>query len=187
MRLRVVIPVVVIAAAAVGTMLYAVTGGFSNEKGVHARAFQSTSTTTAPLPITTLTTFAPAHSSTTTSLESHPNTTTTTTTIAPTNTTVSTLPPSQVSVEVFNGSGQPGQAGTVASALRSVGFTINGMANALTYDYTASKITYAPDSLAAAETVASHITGAYALAVDSSLPAGVVDIIVGSDYAGVRS
>ena len=112
-----------------------------------------------------------------------------TTTTAPprTTTTAITVPPSQVDVEVYNGSGTSGQASAVASSLRSIGFTIFGTANASNYDYTASELTYAPGSLVAAETVAAHISGAYKLISDPSLPAGLVDLVVGSDFVGVRS
>ena len=74
----------------------------------------------------------------------------------------------------------------MAAALHSVGFSINGTGNADTFAYTASKITYAPGSATAAATLGAHISGAYSLAVDDTLPAGVVYLIVGSDYSGVR-
>jgi hypothetical protein len=92
-----------------------------------------------------------------------------------------------VLVEVYNGSGQPGEATTVAAALHAAGFGINGTSNAATFDYTTSKITYAPGSETAAATVGAHISGAYILAIDRTLPAGVVDLIIGTDYSGVRA
>jgi hypothetical protein len=97
-----------------------------------------------------------------------------------------TIPVSQVLVEVLNGNGQPNEATTVANSLRSAGFGINGTGNADSFEYRASKITYAPGSATAAATLGAHISGAYILAVDRTLPTGVVDLTVGADYSGVR-
>jgi hypothetical protein len=98
-----------------------------------------------------------------------------------------TVPTSQVLVEVLNGTGQPGQAGIVATALKNAGFSIDGTGDAETYGFTTSKITYAPGQVTAAATLGAHISGAYSLAEDTTLPAGVVNLIVGTDYGGVRS
>ena len=201
MRLGVVIPTVALAAAIVGAGLYALTGGFSRNKPSQAATSTSTLPTITTLPVPTFATAATEGSSTTstsrattTTLVRSTTTTAATTTVASTtttapatSTTTNTISPSQVKVEVYNGSGQSGQAIAVAAALRDLGFTIFGTANATTFDYTASKLTYAPGSLIAAETVAAHITGAYSLNTDTSLPAGQVDLVVGSDYAGIRS
>ena len=88
---------------------------------------------------------------------------------------------------MLNGTGQPGQATSVAAALKAAGFSINGTANATSYGYTLSSITYPSGAQAAAETLAAHISGAYRLALDPSLPSGVVDLVVGTDFEGVRS
>ena len=184
-------------AIAVAAAIYAITGGFSTalanppHKKPPSVSANTTMSTIPTIPSTSIVSSTTATSPTTTTLATTTTThapTTTTTTVAPTTTTPPvTIPPSQILVEVYNGSGQPGQATTVAAALREAGFGINGTANAATFDYTASKIIYAPGSATAAATVGAHITGAYILAVDRTLPAGVVDLIVGTDYSGVRA
>ena len=184
-----VIPVVLVAAVAVAVAIYAITGGFSSASATRPPSV-SAHTGLSTIPTTSLaapTTSAPSSTTSQPTTSTTVATTTTSTTTPPTTTAPPvTVPPSQVLVEVLSGNGQPSEATTVASALRTVGFGINGTGNANTFEYTASKITYAPGSATAAATLGAHISGAYSLAVDDTLPAGVVYLTVGSDYSGVR-
>ncbi|WP_447382817.1 LytR C-terminal domain-containing protein, partial [Streptococcus pneumoniae] len=78
-----------------------------------------------------------------------PATTPTPTSQAPPATT-----PADVTVEVFNGSGTPGLAGTAADDLTAAGYAIAGTGNADSMDYTRTEIRYAAASKALATTLA---------------------------------
>lgn len=98
------------------------------------------------------------------------------------------LAASKVSVEVLNGSGVTGIAGTTAAALGTRGFHVLGEASATTsagapdYSYTASVVEYSSNAdLAAARTVAAQVTGAQ-LKLVSTVKAGTVDLILGKDF-----
>lgn len=95
---------------------------------------------------------------------------------------------SQVSVEVLNGSGVDGIAGTTADALTARGFHVLGATAALTsagtpnFDYVQSVVQYSsPADLAAARTVAAQLTNV-TLQLDSSVTPGTVNLILGSDF-----
>lgn len=135
------------------------------------------STTTAP------TTTRPAVSTTT---SSPPPTSTSTNTVAATP-PAATVPPSDVLVEVLNGVGTPKAASQVAHALHRIGFAINGTGNAASFDHTRNLIEYGPDSLAAAETVAAHVSGVAQYREYSALQRNEVWIILGATYDGVTS
>jgi hypothetical protein len=107
----------------------------------------------------------------------------TTTTLAP----PTTIPAGQVLVEVQNGSGQPGQARQVASALTSAGFQVNGTGDATSYNYKESDILYSNGSGTAAATLAADVEGAVTTTETPGIPLGEVYLIVGSDYEGLRS
>ncbi len=94
----------------------------------------------------------------------------------------------KVSVNVLNGSGVQGIAGVTATALTSRGFHILTTTDALTptgaadTSYTTSVVEYhGPADLAAAETVAAQLKNVKLRQV-SSLTAGDVTLIVGSDF-----
>ncbi len=98
------------------------------------------------------------------------------------------LSASKVSVNVLNGSGVQGIAGVTATALSARGFHILSTADATTpsgapdHSYTTSVVEYAgPADLAAAETVAAQLKSGKLRQV-SSLTAGTVTLIVGSDF-----
>ena len=109
-----------------------------------------------------------------------------TTLVSPTSTTLASLPPDDVLVEVYNGTGQTDLATSVAKALSSLGFHINGTGDAASATYTASVIEYEPGNEAGAEAVALHLLGTTRLVEDDSLPAqDEVNLIVGDTYDGV--
>lgn len=96
------------------------------------------------------------------------------------------MTPSDVLVEVVNGVGTPNVAREVAGALHRLGFAINGVANANSFDHTRNLIEYGPGSLAAAETVAAHVTGIPQYREFPALEKDEVWIILGVTYDGVE-
>ena len=108
---------------------------------------------------------------------------TTTTTTAPV--VASSISPSQILVQLFNGSGVSGQVGAAASALASIGFRINGIADAATFSYTASVILYSPGQEGSAQTLQHYIGGATTLQASASVPSTEVQLITGTDFTGV--
>ncbi|HUZ21800.1 MAG TPA: LytR C-terminal domain-containing protein [Acidimicrobiales bacterium] len=142
----------------------------------------STSSTLAQRRSTTTT--SGAGSSSTPASSASTTTAVTTTTVTP---VPATLPPSQVLVEVLNGTGQTGAATAASHALAAQGFLINGTGNAANFQYSETVVEYPPGALAAAQTVAAHVTGAATLEASSALPSGVVDLIIGATYNGVTN
>lgn len=93
------------------------------------------------------------------------------------------LSASAVSVEVLNGSGAHGIGETTSTALSTRGFHVLGATNAPNFGYVQSVVQYnSPTDLAAAQTVAAQIPGNVTLQVDSTVPAGTVNLILGSDF-----
>jgi len=102
------------------------------------------------------------------------------------------LSASSVTVNVLNGSGAAGIAGTTSAALGTRSFHIGTVANATTASgtvdasYTKSVVEYGgPTDLAAARTIAAQLPGNVTLkAVSAStLSAGTVTLILGSDFS----
>lgn len=177
----------------VGVVIYALSGGFATHPANGATGRSSSSTTIGTLPplptsSTTTTSSSIVAKSTTTTAPATTTTASTTTTV--TTTTVvppTTIPAGQVLVEVENGSGQPGQAKQVASALTSAGFEVNGTGDATSYNYKESDILYSNGSGTAAATLAADVDGAVTTTETPGIPEGEVYFIVGSDYEGLRS
>jgi LCP family protein required for cell wall assembly len=95
------------------------------------------------------------------------------------------VPAAQVSVDVLNGSGTAGIAGTAAAALASRGFHVAGAADAARFGYTRSVIEYASAAeLPAVATLRQQIPAA-AVRRDTSLAGGTLDLIIGSSYTGL--
>jgi LCP family protein required for cell wall assembly len=91
-------------------------------------------------------------------------------------------PPSQVSVDVLNGSGIAGIAGTAASALTSRSFHVAGTGDAASFSYTKSVIEYASASeLPAVATLRQQIPSVTVRKVPGLAP-GTLDLIVGSSF-----
>ncbi len=95
-----------------------------------------------------------------------------------------TAAPGDVSVEVFNGSGTRGLAGTAAAALESAGFRVAATGNADSMNYTATEIRYAAGDEALAATLAASIPGATSAVADDATP-GTVQLVLGSDFTAV--
>jgi LCP family protein required for cell wall assembly len=101
--------------------------------------------------------------------------------VAPT-TTAPAVSPSAVAVSVLNGSAVSRAAATAATALMTAGFKANSGGNATHSDTTTVRHHTGDD--AAAALVAAQVPGA-AVAVDDSVPAGTVQLVIGSDYNGI--
>lgn len=100
-------------------------------------------------------------------------------------TAVSTVPAAQVTVDVLNGSGLAGIAGTAAAALTGRGFHVAGTADAASFGYTRSVIEYASASeLPAVATLRQQIPAAAVRRV-RSLSGGTLSLIIGSDFTGL--
>jgi LCP family protein required for cell wall assembly len=98
------------------------------------------------------------------------------------------LAASKVSVEVLNGSGIQGIAGATGTALTARGFHVLGATSALNsngttdFNYVKSVVQYrSPTDLAAARTIAAQLTDV-TLQLDSAVPAGQVNLVLGSDF-----
>jgi LCP family protein required for cell wall assembly len=105
-----------------------------------------------------------------------------------TTTTAAGLAPSQVSVKVLNGVDftQP-IASETASSLRQLGFTIAGTANNTTSGVGTTEIEYATGHEAAAQAVASQVSGATQLLAESNLSGNDVVLVVGGTFTGVST
>jgi LCP family protein required for cell wall assembly len=90
--------------------------------------------------------------------------------------------PGEVTVSVLNGSGVSGAASTAATALTAAGFGASSDGNADHTDTTT--VGHRAGDEAAAALVAAQVPGA-AVAVDDSLPAGTVQLVIGTDYNGI--
>ncbi|MGK5549990.1 LCP family protein [Actinomadura kijaniata] len=96
------------------------------------------------------------------------------------------IPASQVRVRVYNGSGISGQAGRVAEDLRAQGFQVEVGGNAPGRQ-TATRVLYGAGADQHAQTLAKAINGTpQPQPRASGGTAGVVDLIVGSGWPGVK-
>jgi LCP family protein required for cell wall assembly len=101
------------------------------------------------------------------------------------------LSPSDVSVEVLNGSGVSGIAGTTSTALTAKGFHVLGASAATTptgatdFNYVKSVVQYSSAAdLPAARTVAAQLSDV-TLQLDPSVTPGTVNLILGSDFTAL--
>jgi LCP family protein required for cell wall assembly len=99
-----------------------------------------------------------------------------------------TVTPSQVHLEVLNGSGTAGLAGTTANGLSHVGFVVVGKGDAPNgYGYGRSVIEYSSAAqLPAVNTLKKEITGAQVRQV-TGLHTGTLSLILGSNFTGLPS
>jgi LCP family protein required for cell wall assembly len=92
------------------------------------------------------------------------------------------LSPAEVAVSVLNGSGVPRAAATAAGTLGTAGFRASSGGNAAATDTTTVRHHTGDEDAAAL--VAARVPGA-AVAVDDSIPAGTVQLVIGGDFNGV--
>ncbi|SDF42777.1 transcriptional attenuator, LytR family [Blastococcus aurantiacus] len=102
----------------------------------------------------------------------------------PTSEAPPTAAPSEVTVEVLNGSGTPGLAGTAAEALTAAGYVVASTGNADSMDHTRTQIRHAAASKVLATTLAKEIPGVK-LTADENVPAGTTRLVIGSDFNGI--
>ncbi|HET7013232.1 MAG TPA: LCP family protein [Streptosporangiaceae bacterium] len=96
------------------------------------------------------------------------------------------LSTSAVSVEVINGGGVQGIAGTTSEALTKRGFHVLGATSAPAFTYVQSVVEYNSSAdLAAAKTVEAQLPGDVTLREDPSVPAGTINLILGSDFTAL--
>ena len=107
-----------------------------------------------------------------------------TTPSAPAAPSTPTVSPSSVRVQVLNGSGISGLAAKAAAALTSAGYTVVGTGNADSSKYTQTQVRYGSGASAAAATLAAAVPGS-ATSASSSAPAGTVQLVLGTDWAGL--
>jgi LCP family protein required for cell wall assembly len=96
-----------------------------------------------------------------------------------------TVTPSAIRLEVRNGTDRAGLAAETADALRGVGFTVTGTANADRSDVEASVVLHGSGRADSARTVAAAVPGAEVRQDDGVGENGLV-LVVGSDFSGVR-
>ncbi|WP_436792976.1 LCP family protein [Actinospongicola halichondriae] len=96
----------------------------------------------------------------------------------------SSVSESSVRVRVLNGTGEPGQASTVATDLRSRGFSIGGTGDARVLGSPRSEIRYPPGDVAAADLVARWLVSGGTLVEDPDV--ADVTLVTGNDFRGVR-
>jgi LCP family protein required for cell wall assembly len=100
---------------------------------------------------------------------------------------VPTVSPAKVSVQVLNGSGVNGVAGSAATALTAKGFAVTGTGPAANYSYTSTTIQYSsPAQLPEVNTLKAALGSAVAQK-DAALGSGSIDLILGSDYHGLST
>jgi hypothetical protein len=97
------------------------------------------------------------------------------------------LSTSDVSVEVINGGGVQGIAGTTSIDLTKRGFHVLGATSAPAFTYTKSVVQYnSPADLAAARTVEAQIPGDVVLQESpTAVSAGTINLILGSDFTAL--
>jgi hypothetical protein len=97
-----------------------------------------------------------------------------------------TVSPSQVQLEVLNGSGTIGVAGTAATGLTNLGFNVLGTGDAPSgFGYTNSVIEYSSAAqLPEVNTLKKEVAGASVKQV-SSLQTGTLSLIIGSKFTGL--
>nr|WP_208383412.1 LCP family protein [Modestobacter marinus] len=95
-----------------------------------------------------------------------------------------TAAPADVSVEVYNGSGASGLAGSAGSALTDAGFAVTLTANADSSDYAVTEVRYAAGDEALAKAVLAQVPGAVAKGSDA-VTSGTVQLVLGSDFNGI--
>jgi LCP family protein required for cell wall assembly len=93
------------------------------------------------------------------------------------------LEPADVTVGVLNGSGVSGAAAAAADALSEAGFDAGSAGNAAEHT-DVTTIRHAPGEEAQAAVLAGQVPGA-AVVADDTLPAGTVQLVLGSDFNGI--
>jgi LCP family protein required for cell wall assembly len=93
--------------------------------------------------------------------------------------------PSKVNVQVMNGSGVEGIAGTAGAALTARGFHVVGTGDDPPFDHTSSVIEYASAAdMPAVKTLQQQLSDV-TVQLDTSLTPGTIELVLGSSYQGL--
>ena len=100
---------------------------------------------------------------------------------------VLTTSPSKVKLEVLNGSGASGTAGSAAAGLTARGFDVTGTGDAANFGYTGSVIEYsAAANKPAVNTLKKELAGV-TIKQNHSLTPGTIELIIGANYTGLTA
>ena len=106
---------------------------------------------------------------------------------ASTKTAEPTVSPAKVHVQVLNGSGVNGIAGTTGSALATKGFTVTGTGPASNYNYASSVIQYSSAAqLPEVNTLKAELSSVV-VKQDTALGTGSINLILGSSFTGLTT
>jgi LCP family protein required for cell wall assembly len=103
---------------------------------------------------------------------------------SPTSQAPVTAAPGDITVEVYNGSGTSGLAGSASTALAGLGFGVGTTGNADSMDYDVTEVRHAAGDEALATAVAGTVPGAVTKLADDVTP-GVVQLVIGADFNGI--
>ncbi len=98
-----------------------------------------------------------------------------------------TVSPAKVSVQVLNGSGVNGVAGSAATALTAKGFTVTGTGPAANYSYASTTIQYSSAAQLPEVDTLKAALGRVVAQKDTTLGAGSINLILGSNYHGLSA
>jgi LCP family protein required for cell wall assembly len=99
--------------------------------------------------------------------------------------TVPTVSPAKVNVDVLNGSGVNGVAGSTATALTGKGFKVTGTGPAPNYDFTSNVIEYASAAQLPQVNTLKGLLGSVAVKQDAALSTNSLTLILGSSFSGL--
>jgi len=98
-----------------------------------------------------------------------------------------TASPATVHVQVLNGSGLAGVAGTTGSALTAKGFAVTGTGPAANYNFTSSVIQYSSAAQLPEVNTLKALIGSVVVQQDTALGTGSLNLIVGSSFKGLKT
>ncbi|MDX6333269.1 MAG: hypothetical protein QOG05_609 [Streptosporangiaceae bacterium] len=104
---------------------------------------------------------------------------------AKTATVAPTVSPAHVHVQVLNGSGVAGVAGTTATALTAKGFAVTGTGPAANYGFTSSVIQYSSAAQLPEVNTLKALLGSVVVQQDTALGTGSLNLILGSSFNGL--
>ena len=98
-----------------------------------------------------------------------------------------TVSPAKVSVQVLNGSGVNGVAGSAATALTAKGFAVTGTGPAANYSYASTTIQYSSAAQLPEVNTLKAVLGSVVAQQDTALGTGSINLILGSNYHGLTT
>ena len=101
--------------------------------------------------------------------------------------TVPTVSPAKVNVDVLNGSGVTGIAGSTATALTSKGFKVTGTGPAPNYAFTSNVIEYASAAQLPEVNTLKTLFSSVAVKQDAALSTNSLTLILGSSFKGLST